>query len=303
MSQGRTKEAWGLDVGEGSWALVRLIGRDGRFEIAGCTVRPYDHPPELPNGVETVIVDAPIGLVPDDRARRTKTGLSGGRPVDVGARLWCLRSGSVFPAPTVGQLAAGLAEHRRAQAASTKADRRRRLANVSPGGMSAQTLELLPAIASAETLKACSPTRVYESHPEVVFAALAKGIVPFGKKRLSGLLLRVALLEQHLRLRGLLRDIIRFEKETRIGAGDWLDALAMAAVAADWSQGSDRLALHDERGSVLPWQARADALIALPRTRLDGPPGPLSMEAASALIDPLLAALPGETHGQSKSQS
>lgn len=128
-------EAWGLDVGEGSWALVRLVDRDGRFEIAGCAVRPYDHPPELPDGVETLMVDAPVGLIPDGQARRTKTGLSGGRPVDVGARLWCLRSGSVFPAPTVGQLAAGLAEHRRAQAASTKADHRRRLANVSPGGM------------------------------------------------------------------------------------------------------------------------------------------------------------------------
>jgi len=223
----------------------------------------YENVPDLTDDCLMAILDIPIGLLDDKDARETAKGRSGDRPVDRGARMWCRSTSSVFPPPTKGQMETGIAEHRRAQRAEKKADRKRKLANIKPQGLTQQTLELLPAIASGAELKGRFPDRVYESHPEVAFAVLADGIIPAKKTSLLGTLARAAVLSARLEL-DCLRKVLSWECETDVPADDWLDAMAMAVVAFDWARCEERKALLREDGAVRKWTGQRDRLMSLP---------------------------------------
>ena len=281
----KTVEAWGLDIAQGRWAQVRLQKQAKRTQLAGHEVRDFANR-KLPGSIH-VVIDVPIGLLSDERAARCPQGISGGREVDAGARKWCLVPGSVFSPPTQGQLRSGLQELRRARAAGTRPDLKR----VSPGGLSHQCLNILPAIDSASRLKARGRTRVHESHPEVAFAAMTGWIPPAKKSLLTGLLLRVALLERHLEIEGLLKSVLDMESETGIRAADWVDALAMAAVALDWATGASRQVLRTADGRISTLRRAWEPAIALPRTHTEVPPprGGGDQREARALLEEYLA--------------
>ena len=185
----------------------------------------------------------------------------------------------MFHPPTEEQFASALKEHERAKNAKAA----RVLANVTPGGMSKQALELVPAMASARKLKAGFPAQVFESHPEVVFTALAKGKVPAGKATLFGALARAGVLAERLG-QDVLSLVLDTESKERCAADNWLDALSMLVVAADWAIGRRRV-LKSKDGSAQTWVDEREHLIALPWTNLTGPPnGTLSHEQAMRWI-------------------
>lgn len=231
-----------------------------------------------------VIIDAPIGLLDNEDASPTDKGKSGDRDVDKGARKWCSSTSSVFPPPTQQQLASAIEEHRRAGAGTTKEAKRRRLGNVEPGGMSQQTFELAPAVEAARLLKAAFPEQVFEGHPEVVFTALARGVLPLPKLSLAGALVRAGLLRERLGI-DVVDWVIRQESSTGVAADNWLDALAMALVAADWVRGN-RLLLKTRDGLVHSWASELDGIMALPVTDLKAPPPRVEREQAIRLVSP-----------------
>lgn len=177
----------------------------------------------------------------------------------------------------------GLAEHARAAKATTKVEKRRKLENVRPKGLSCQALEMIPAIASGENIKSLYPDRFYESHPEIVFAAIADGIIPMGKKTLSGAMARAMYLSQRLGM-DYLRWVIDQEGLTRINADDWLDALAMAVVAYDWRIVAGRRMLGGEDGKPKAWSGEKDFLMAMPTTELREPPQPIALTQATSFV-------------------
>jgi len=157
----------------------------------------------------SIVVDAPIGL----RAHKQEGG--GDRPCDRGARLWLGKRKFAVIAPPV------------------EAELREWRSRRDSGGRQRQghVRGLLPAISSAEELR-CAHPRTLESHPELVFAALAGGsLPPEGKKtQLLGMLARASLLQgQGIELD--LRDLVG-----SVPADNYLDAIAMALVACAWQR-------------------------------------------------------------------
>lgn len=276
------RTAIGIDIGDGAWAIVELaIGSDQQGRTPNATRIPFGslHAGIRPDAI--AIIDAPIGLLDNEDASPTDKGKSGDRDVDKGARKWCPSTSSVFPPPTQQQLASAIEEHRRAAVGTTKEAKRRRLGNVEPGGMSQQTFELAPAVEAARLLKAEFPEQVFEGHPEVVFSALAKGVLPLPKLSLAGALVRAGLLRERLEI-DVVDWVIRQESSTGVAADNWLDALAMAIVAADWAQGT-RFVLKTRDGLVHSWAGEADGIMALPILDLKAPPPRFERERAIRL--------------------
>jgi predicted RNase H-like nuclease len=261
----------GIDIGEGGWACARLDLDDvGRILGVEGLRLPYTPVPTLPNDCLVAIVDVPIGLLKDSEARESDKGKSGSRDVDRGARMWCRWPGSVAPPPTKGQFRTGLAEHARAARAKDEAGRKRTLDNILPKGLSKQGLELIPAIDSGAKMKRLYPSKVYESHPEVVFGVLAGGKLPVSKDSLSGALVRAALLAEHLG-RECTRWAVEQEAKSGINADNWLDALAMAAVAYDLRSLDERKILLGEDGVPKNWEEQSEFIMALPRAKAERP--------------------------------
>lgn len=274
--------AWGLDIGRGAWTRVGAsLDSKGRLCELDADCIPFDPPPVLPSECAVAVLDIPIGLVPDSSAKSTTTGLSGSRPVDAGARKWCLSSGSVASPPTVAQLQSSLAEHERASRETDASRRRRRLANVSPKGLTQQGMELAPAIESAGKLKRTYPTRVLEGHPEVAFAALANGVIPASKKTLTGMLARAGVLASRVDL-DVLGWVLALELQYGVPAADWLDALAMAVVAADWMTGH-RQVLLEGHGGTQQFEPGKRPFMVLPRGAPPQGPARLDTQAAISL--------------------
>jgi predicted RNase H-like nuclease len=273
MSEAGSRRAcvMGIDIGDGSWACARidLDAVGSILAVEGCRL-PYQPAPTLPGDCLAAIVDVPIGLLEDSQAHKSKKGMTGSRDVDRGARKWCRWNGSVAPPPTRGQLVNGLKEHARAARAADDEGRKRKLSNVSPGGLTKQSLELVPAIHSGEELKRNYPLKVYESHPEVVFGVLAGGKLPVSKYSLSGALVRAALLAEHLG-RECTRWAIEQEGKSGINADNWLDALAMAVVAYDWRSEEERTVLAGDDGMPKKWEKQPEFIMALPRGKVERP--------------------------------
>jgi len=274
--------ALGIDIGSRAWTVVELTAprAEGRVQLAA-TCAAFDSILDCVQPGKVAIIDVPIGLLDDEDASRTDKGKSGDRDVDKGARKWCPSTSSVFPPPTKQQLASALAEHRRARSGKTKDESKRRLSNVEPGGISRQTLELVPAIDAAGKLKQAFPEHVFEGHPEVVFSALAEGVLPWPKSSLAGALARASILQRWLDV-----DVVSWaigqECSTGVAADNWLDALALAVVAIDWSRGHRKI-LKTRDGRVHTWVDEADGIMALPSTERCDPPPRLERDRAMAV--------------------
>lgn len=269
------RTVWGLDIGNGQWCGVKigLNEKGGHVRIDAITPDhfPYGGVPNFPDDCVVAILDIPIGLLDDAVAAPSKKGRSGDRDVDKGARQWCRSTSSVFPPPTTGQMETGIAEHRRASAATDESGWKRNLAAVEPQGLSKQTFELIPAIESGANLKRRYPDKVFESHPEVVFAALAGSIIPTGKTSLSGALARSAILSDRLGI-DCLRWVVERECETQIDADNWLDALAMGVVAIDWRMRHGRNVISCKTGNLELWGGQSEGIMALPANAPKKPP-------------------------------
>jgi predicted RNase H-like nuclease len=283
------RSGWGLDIGKGQWACVKLaLDADDPITRIEGEALPYEPAPTISDDCVVAIADVPIGLIPDSQATDTNGGgRSGARPVDRGARRWVLHNGSVASPPTKEQYQSGLAEHARSAQAQSPADKRRKLGNITPAGLTQMGMEMIPAIASGAAMKAQNPNKIFESHPEVVFAVLAGEIVPGGKKTLSGTIGRALFLEERLGL-DCLRWAMKQEFVSNVEVDDWLDALSMALVAYDWRRTENRLMLFGQNGLVTRWENQPDLLMAVPSTEIERLP-----ERASAddFIDDVLASL------------
>jgi hypothetical protein len=128
-------------------------------------------------------------------------------------------------------------------------------------------LEMIPAIESAAETKARYPDKLYESHPEVVFAVMAGGIIPVNKKTLSGTLGRAHYLSARLGF-DCLKWVMTQEARFDIEADDWLDSLSMALVAYDWRLPAQRRMLATADGAVRRWGTQSDRLMAIPCTEI-----------------------------------
>ena len=272
-------KAVGLDIAGGGWALVEISLQDGCEPQLSAKTVPYGQL-DFDEATTLAIADVPIGLLNDQEAKMTKRGQSGDRQVDRGARRWCRSSSSVFPPPTEGQLRTGMREHRRAASGQTAEERRRKLTEVAPGGLSKQSFELLPAIEDVAKMKSKQPDRIFESHPEVVFSVLAGGVVPVSKASPTGAMYRAALLTNRP-CSQVLCWVLRQEAATGIAAEHWIDAVSMAVVAYDWIRDpASRRMLSDESGHVWPWQdGQLERIMALPHTDLVAPPRRLELTA------------------------
>jgi predicted RNase H-like nuclease len=193
-----------------------------------------------------IVVDAPIGL-PEDEGRTCKY-----RPCDMGARRWLgpLKS-SVFAPPIDIEL--------------QEWERRRRTGERQRQG---HAFGLLPAISSAGRLRETNDS-ILESHPELVFSAIAGKPLPVeGKKTLLlGLLARATLLQKH----GISLDLQTFRDLGKVPTDNFLDAIAMALVALAWKRaGSDLQVIRDHGGLIerLGDCASRSFLMALPRIEL-----------------------------------
>jgi predicted RNase H-like nuclease len=133
-----------------------------------------------------------------------------------------------------------------------------------------QAFELIPAIDSGTKMKSLYPSKVYESHPEVVFGVLAGWKLPVSKDSLSGALVRASLLSKHLG-RECIRWAVEQEGTWGINADNWLDALALAAVAYDWRSVKQRMALVDADGIPEKWNQQSEFIMALPQTKFKHP--------------------------------
>lgn len=201
-----------------------------------------------------IVVDAPIGLREPDGASWCAL-----RACDRGARRWVGPLWpSIFPSPVTAELA----------------DWRHRRSAQQPQ-LRGHARGLLPAIDSAEALVSANP-QTLESHPEVVFAALAKRPLPSCARKtlLLGLLARLYL----LRKAGI---ALTFHDLSRIipavSTDNYLDAAAMSVVARSWSWLAGDLevirryeGLPERLGNTGP---RAQ-LIALPGSGLSLPESP-----------------------------
>lgn len=267
MTDAKLRSVWGLDIGKGQWACVKLIlGPGDRILEARGEALAYSPIPALTDDCIVAIADIPIGLVPDSEASDTDNGgRSGARPVDRGARRWVLHNGSVASPPTIEQLQSGLDEHARATRAHTAVEKRRKLSNVKPAGLTAMGLEMIPAILSGSKIKAQHPNKLYESHPEVAFAVMAGGIIPVGKKTLAGTLGRALYLSERLGF-DCLKWVMQLEGQFAIEVDDWLDSLSMALVAYDWRLPLNRRMLSTPDGMVQNWAHETDRLMAIPAT-------------------------------------
>ncbi len=240
----------GLDWAGGKygWAVCRLTpGAPDALELTTLPAEGEDC--ALVREAARIVVDAPVGL-PDGCVSGCKL-----RDCDAAAKRWIGRAlqSSVFPAP----YAAELEEWRRRKAAGLT----QKLGHFRG---------LLPAIHSAGVVRTLNADTL-ESHPELVFAALAGRPLPgfAAKTTLPGALYRLGLLAERCGLRVELRRLADFGRRK---SDDFIDAAAMAVVASDWLRDGDVSVLRGRNGEpelLCASRGRRDFLMALPSRGTD----------------------------------
>ena len=254
------RSIYGIDIARGAWATVCLVDGSLRLPPRGELVDYAELGGRLRRG-DVAVLDIPLGLL------NARSG-TGDRAVDRGCRKWCSSGSSVFPPPTKAQLAIALRGKR-------------------PKGLTVQTFGICNAIESASVART-SGAEIFESHPEVVFSALAKRRISAPKKTLRGVLDRVALLETRVSF-DILAWVLEMESTHRGAlANDWLDALAMAVVAKDWAE-RKRAVVSGETGDVVPWRKGMTEFVAMPDGSPPGPPQSRRDPPTAALVAPLRA--------------
>ena len=221
----------GADACRGGWCVVTLPAEDG----ADATVEVVDRfrtlaTRQAKGQLGAVGVDIPIGLSED-----------GPRKCDEEARaLLGPRRSSVFPAPARAVL--GARSYEQALARSRKAI---------GVGLSKQAWNLVPKITEVDRL--LDPTRqgrIFEVHPEAVFAAIHGVPMAHPKATRAGKEERLAVLAPHVPNIG---DLVAHPPRGA-AADDVLDAAAVALTARAVLRGKDRRLgerRHDAKGLVM----------------------------------------------------
>ncbi len=235
------------------WAFCKLSLKGQQSQIELGTLPIGHESGKLITDASNVVIDAPIGL-PDTSQVAMQL-----RACDHAARSWIgpdLR-GTVFPAPVLDELHAWRAI--RITGAKQKQGHSR---------------GLLPAIDSASLI--CeSNLNVLESHPELVFSSLYGKPLPriASKANIFGQSVRLAILKTVAKLDFTLDDYSRLMPALGVVSSDnFIDAIAMAAVANAWSVNGTVQVLISANGTPEPLpsnQAQWLRLMALPSPHLN----------------------------------
>lgn len=231
----------GLDWAKNGWACCQLWIGPGKPPMIHRLAADGPEIPEILKMAARVVADAPIGLPECQKIAQL-------RPCDRGARAWVGSDLQETIQPVVTQLE--LEQWR-----DGSIERR--------GG---HLRGLLPAISSVDQLLG-KGVEVLESHPELVFAAIA-GLQPprsLKKTTLHGVLMRLDLLRRHN------LDLTEADEGSDLlSAIDVLDAGAMALVAlAWWRSGEGLQVIRSEDGDPVPLAGSRKNLMALPDGAID----------------------------------
>jgi predicted RNase H-like nuclease len=199
MRKGAPLRVVGADAWARGWVAVALE--------AGQVVRVWANA-SLPDLLasepdQTVIgVDLPLGGLPDDwrTADREAKQLLGAQH----SKVFAVPPRPVWDEPTYAEANA-------------------RCRAVTGAGLSVQAYRIVPKMVEAERARDAGPHDMYEIHPELVFVALAGGLLPYGKKTWNGQLARRHLLAD---VGVVLTDALPEVGE--VPANDVLDAAAVA---------------------------------------------------------------------------
>lgn len=228
--------ALGVDGCRGGWLAVALRIKQGVVAAEVAVYAAFHDLLSVYPDADAVAVDMPIGLWESGRARL--------RPCDARARHRLgKRASCIFIPPTRAML---------------NADSYTPLRTL---GLSVQAYHLIPRIRELDALMTPAlQTRVWESHPELSFTAMAGAPIPYPKRTEQGQTARLDTLQRALGAEyELLRDSLdAFPKRFTPAvarADDLLDAWALAWSALRHLRGQSELCLgeptHDARGLLM----------------------------------------------------
>ncbi|MCA9444451.1 MAG: DUF429 domain-containing protein [Candidatus Omnitrophica bacterium] len=226
------------------WAFCKIRSEPSDVEIDFGTLAVENHrESELLQRANKIVIDVPIGLPQKD-----ELGCEC-RSCDYGVKKWLgpHYQSSVFPPPTSHELV----EWRRRKQSGEKQ-------------LQGHFRGLLPAIDSGERIKEAFPEKVIESHPELVFTALAGSPLPKCAKKITllGLHLRLSLLASA----GNEINLESLAISEAIPTDNFIDAAAMALVAISWGMNHRCKVIRDGDGLLQDHGDTADdsTLMALP---------------------------------------
>jgi predicted RNase H-like nuclease len=189
----------GADACVGGWVAVALAaGRVARVWVgASLAALLIDEPAATAVGVDLPLGGVPGGWRSTDREAKRLLGSQH-------AKVFAVPPRPVWDEPTYA------AANARCRA-------------ITGAGLSVQAYRLVPKMLEAERYRDAGPHALYEIHPELVFALLAGGLLPYGKKTWNGQAARRALLAE---VGVVLADDLPEVGE--VPANDVLDAAAVA---------------------------------------------------------------------------
>lgn len=259
---------WGIDGCKGGWFCFGLAAN---IEAANAHWRAFTAPSMptawdaiQPHAPHLVLTDMPLGL-PTGAAERTCDRLA--------RRFVGARKSSIFPMPC----RQAVALYARAAPPRCAASKRQLLLDAAAchrrhtgKGLSAQTRNLIPAIADMEAFRRAAPhAPLREMHPEVAFAALnaQRGLAHY-KKTPLGERERLALLRRHVpSLPRIWRQLTALYPRRAVAPDDVLDAMVGALTA--WLTQRHRLQRLSEAQAgepameivfvAPPWQTQTQA--------------------------------------------
>lgn len=223
----------GVDGCRGGWLAVALRIAEGVSSVAVAVYPRFDELLAAYPDAEAVAVDMPIGLWESGRARL--------RPCDaVARRRLGKRAACVFVPPTRAML------------------RAESYAPLRPQGLSVQAYHLIPRIRELDALMTPAlQARVWESHPELSFAAMAGTPLSVPKRTPEGQAVRLEWLqrafgEEVAPVRGAWNPLSPPFPRAVAAIDDLLDAWALAWSALRHLRGESELCLgepgYDARG-------------------------------------------------------
>jgi predicted RNase H-like nuclease len=162
--------AVGADACVGGWVAVALVaGRVVRVWFGATLAHVLaDEPATAVIGVDLPLGGIPTGWRTADREAKRRLGPQHSKVFAVPPR----------PVWDIEDYAAANAE----------------CLKITGNGLSRQAFGLLKRMLEAELVRDAGPHELFEIHPELVFASLADGLLPYGKKSWNGQMLRRSLL-------------------------------------------------------------------------------------------------------------
>ncbi|MCX7925491.1 MAG: DUF429 domain-containing protein [Fimbriimonadales bacterium] len=211
-----------MDGCRGGWLAVALETEGGAWRFEATVYARFAELLEAHASAAAIAVDMPIGLWHSGRARM--------RPCDAEARKRLgKRASSIFIPPTRAMLNTNSYAPLREQ------------------GLSVQAYHLIPRIRELDALMTPDlQTRVWESHPELSFTAIAGAPIAHPKRTAQGQAARVDALQNALNLDAeTLNALWRACHPAGARMDDLLDACALAWSALRHTQGQSELCIGD----------------------------------------------------------